>query len=92
MLKKELIFFFNGAIKNDERIVNIGFFGGEPTLEISLMEYILDYAYYCSESIKVSNKIEISPSFELTSNGINWNPELFKFLEKWYKKEGKMHI
>lgn len=85
-------FLTDGAIKNNEKSVMIGFFGGEPTLCVDQMNYLFDYAYTYMEEIKLTKGIEITPIFNLTTNGMNWTPQLETFLTKWFKKTGKLHV
>ena len=84
--EKGIRFLVNGAIKNNQNYIDIGFFGGEPTLEIDLMEHILDYAYAYTEQIKITEGISNTPRFNLTTNGTIFNNRLEQFLNKWYHK------
>lgn len=88
IMKKSVEFLVNGAIKNNDKTVSIGFFGGEPTLAINQMDYIVDYTLAYLDKIKLERNIKILPNFNITTNGMIFDDKFEKLLLKIYKIQG----
>lgn len=92
VIEKTVQFLINGAFKNGDSYFYLGLFGGEPTLTIHNMNYILDYAYTYAEKFKIENNVYIEPRFSLTTNGMNITDEVLNFLLKWRDKAKKINV
>ena len=71
----------NNKHKNNNQqnpMISVMFFGGEPTLNIPTMRRMIEYAY------QVSQEKKVSVSFSLDTNCTIWTDELEEFLNYWY--------
>lgn len=70
--KKAVDFLWRHSV--DSNRINIGFYGGEPLLEITLIKKIVDYAKVLFEGKKLT--------FSMTTNGSLLTDEIIKYLEE----------
>lgn len=84
--KDSIDFLMNEVINDDTKDFHITFFGGEPTLNISIMDYIFDY------SMEYAKKYNLKPSYQLITNCTIFNNKIYSFIEKWYKTLNKVNI
>lgn len=79
-------FLIKGAKKSFKKNFSITFFGGEPTLEIPLLNHMFDYAIFRAK------EEELKVDFTLITNGMIFNTELQNFILKWKKTLSKVNI
>ena len=92
VIEKTVQFLINGAFKNGDSYFYLGLFGGEPTLTIHNMNYILDYAYTYADKFQIENNVYIEPRFSLTTNGMNMSDDVLNFLLKWKDKAKQINV
>lgn len=81
-IRNSIHFLTNGAIKNNDSAIRIGFFGGEPTLAFPQMEYAYNYTIAYLEKLRVETGIIIKPEFSFTTNGMIFDEKFENFLLK----------
>jgi len=88
--KKIVDFLFEQDAKNS-RYVNadcahgiiLDFIGGEPLLEIDLIDQIMDY--FMSTALSTNHRWAANFMISMSSNGNNYfNPAVIEFMNKWY--------
>lgn len=83
--KNVVDFLFKNASKSNEKVI-IKFFGGEPLLNIDLINYIYDY------SLKLSKKLKVKVEFFISTNATIFNKKIKEFIIKWKKDFGKINM
>lgn len=76
--EKTVDFLINEAIENNKPNINLTYFGGEPTLNIEVMNHVLNYA------IKRTKENKLIHGATLITNGVLYNDEYEKFLTNWW--------
>ena len=90
---KAIDFLIEGALavkeknkENNEADISLMFFGGEPTLNISTMRDMFDYAY------NKCNELQLNFKCQIITNCTIWNDKLEDFLNHWFDTMGRVDI
>lgn len=84
--KATVDFFIQECMKNEKKELLTVFFGGEPTLNIPIINYIFDYA------LDLCRKNGIEYNATIITNCTIYTDEYEKFLLKWKSALGKIHV
>lgn len=79
MTKETAKHFFKFCIHNFSHIEKIVFFGGEPCLNLEVMEYVCNLFFNYS----FDEKLKDSPKFAIITNGTIWNERLQNIVKKY---------
>lgn len=84
--KNAIDFLINEIIKNNGDKIDITFFGGEPTLNMKVINFIFDY------TVEQAANFNIKPSFQLITNCTIFNSDVYNFIKKWFSTLQEVNI
>ncbi|ERJ80920.1 radical SAM domain protein [Prevotella disiens JCM 6334 = ATCC 29426] len=79
MTKETAKNFYDFCINNFHHIEKIVFFGGEPCINVDVMEYLCSLFY----NYKFDKSLEELPKFGIITNGTIWNERLISVIKKY---------
>ena len=79
-------FLIKGAKLENKKDFSFTFFGGEPTLNIPIMNLVFDYATYRAK------EEDMFCGFTIITNGVIFNEELKTFYKKWKDHSGNINV
>jgi len=79
-------YLIKGAKLEGEKAISITFFGGEPTLNLPIMDLIINYGSYRT------NQENIQMQCNIITNATIYNEELENLYKKWKQKLGYLDI
>ena len=84
--KKSIDMLINNALKEKRPSIGVTLFGGEPTLNLKLLYFILEYG---SEKTKENN---LSFDLDIITNGTILTDKHIEFYKEWYKTLGYLSV
>ena len=84
--KKSIDMLINNALKEKRPSIGVTLFGGEPTLNLKLLYFILEYG---SEKTKENN---LSFDLDIITNGTILTDKHIEFYKEWHKTLGYLSV
>jgi uncharacterized protein len=84
--QKIIDFFIKNAKAGNKENIDVTFFGGEPTLNVPVMQHMFDYA------VSRCQKEDLKFGCMIVTNATTFTEEYAKFLKHWYKTLGTMNV